>query len=246
MVFFVLAAAFCIKVPDANQGKVESRMPPVILVPVKDPEQGKLRMAPVLTTEERSRLAWAMFQDVARALRSISPASQIAVVTGSARAANTARELGWRVFWEDEQISESVSVDRASQLLALQGAEAVLRLPADIPLVQPEDIHELLNQPLETGSSILVPSRDFLGTNALLRMPPNLFASRFGHNSLVLHTQEARRVQASFTLLENMNIALDLDTPSDILWFMKEESQTESYRLMRDLRIEERLTDHAV
>jgi hypothetical protein len=43
-----------------------------------------------------------------------------------------------------------------------------------------------------------------------------------------------------------MNIALDLDTPSDILWFMKEESQTESYRLMRDLRIEERLTDHAV
>jgi len=220
-------------------------MPPVILIPVKDPEQAKLRMAPALASEERSRLAWAMFQDVARALRSISPASQIAVVTGSTRAANAARELGWRIFWESEQISESASVDRASNLLAMQGTEAVLRLPADIPLVQPEDIHVLMNQPLENGSSILVPSRDFLGTNALIRMPPNLFASRFGHNSLVLHTQEAMRVQASFTILENNRIALDLDTPSDILWFMKDASQTESYRVLRDLRIEERLMEHA-
>src|SRR5262245_9329593 len=190
-------------------------MQPVILIPVKDPEQAKLRMAPELATEERSRLAWAMFQDVARALRSISPASQIAVVTGSARAANAARESGWRVFWENWQISESASVDRASHLLATQGTEAVLRLPADIPLVEPEDIHALLNQTLENGASILVPSRDFLGTNALIRMPPNLFPSRFGHNSLVLHTQEARRVQASLKILENKRIALDLDTPSD-------------------------------
>jgi 2-phospho-L-lactate/phosphoenolpyruvate guanylyltransferase len=220
-------------------------MHPVILIPVKDPEQAKLRMAPALASEERSRLAWAMFQDVARALRSISPASQIAVVTGSARAAKAARESGWRVFWESEQISESASVDHASHLLAMQGTEAVFRLPADIPLVEPEDIHALLNHTLENGASILVPSRDFLGTNALIRMPPNLFPSRFGPNSLVLHTQEARRAQASLTILENKRIALDLDTPSDILWFMREESRTESYRLLRDLRIEERLMSHA-
>src|SRR4029450_5817782 len=116
----------------ATPAEVVSRMPPVILIPVKDPEQAKLRMAPALASVERSRRAWAMLQDVARALRSISPASQIAVVTGSTRAANAARELGWRIFWESEQISESASVDRASNLLAMQGTEAVLRLPADI------------------------------------------------------------------------------------------------------------------
>jgi 2-phospho-L-lactate/phosphoenolpyruvate guanylyltransferase len=245
MAYFRPGGGVCFKCSPPTRGEVITRMPPVILIPVKDPEQAKLRMAPALTPEERSSLAWAMFQDVARALRSISPPSQIAVVTGSSRAANAARELGWRIFWESEQISESASVDRASNLLAMQGTEAVLRLPADIPLVQPEDIHALLNQTLENGSSILVPSHDFLGTNALIRMPPNLFASRFGHNSLVLHTQEARRVQASFTILENKRIALDLDTPSDILCFMKDASQTESYRLLRDLRIEERLVEHA-
>ena len=220
-------------------------MPPVILLPVKDFEKAKHRMARFLASEERSQLAWAMFQDVAKALQPICPASRIAIVTDSTRAAAAARQLNWRIFWESEQISESASVDRFSHLLALEGTEAVLRLPADIPLVQPEDLQALLNQPIENRSAVLVPSRDFLGTNALLRMPPNLFPSRFGHDSLVLHTHEALRVQASVRIVENARIALDLDTPSDILWFMKAESETESYRLLRDLRIEERLMQHA-
>jgi 2-phospho-L-lactate guanylyltransferase len=220
-------------------------MTPIILIPVKDFAKAKLRMAPFLAADERSRLAWAMFQDVAQALQMAYPAYGIAIVTNSIPAATEARQRRWRIFWESEQTSESASVDRVSHLLALEGTEAVLRLPADIPLVQPQDVHALLDQPIENRSAILVPSRDFLGTNALLRRPPDLFPSRFGPDSLVLHTQEARRVQASVGIVQNERLSLDLDTPSDILRFMKAESQTESYRLLRDLRIEERLMEHA-
>jgi len=74
-------------------------MPPVILLPVKDFEKAKHRMARFLASEERSQLAWAMFQDVAKALQPICPASRIAIVTDSTRAAAAARQLNWRIFW---------------------------------------------------------------------------------------------------------------------------------------------------
>lgn len=66
------------------------------------------------------------------------------------------------------------------------------------------------------GRTVLVPSRDRLGTNALFRSPPTLFPSRFGHDSLALHTREARVRNAAVTVLEVEALALDIDDPADV------------------------------
>jgi len=219
-------------------------MTSVVLVPVKEHAKAKLRMSPLLSGQERSLLAWAMLEDVIQALLPL--ALPAAVVTSSARAAARAEKLGWRVFWEEEQISESASVDAASQRLASEGVDAVLRLPADLPLVQPGDVEELLSLSIAAPCAVLAPSWDRMGTNALLRTPPALFPSRFGPNSFALHLGEAAGTGAQLKVVENPRLALDLDDASDIVRFLAQPADCRTYRTLMDLNIEERLTRHAI
>jgi 2-phospho-L-lactate guanylyltransferase (CobY/MobA/RfbA family) len=107
-----------------------------VLLPVKDLRDAKKRLASLLEPEQRFALANAMLADTVRALKGVRLASTIFVVTNYPPAIRTALENGWRVIREDQQISESVSVDAASRYCASQGVTSLLRLPLDVPLVQ--------------------------------------------------------------------------------------------------------------
>jgi len=215
----------------------------VILIPVKEPAQAKHRLAPLLTPFEREQIAWAMLEDVTRALRRI--ASPVVTVTNSSRVAERAAGAGWRVMLEAEQVSESHSVDAASRQLSREGIDAVLRLPGDLPLVETGDVEELIGAAVPRRSALMVPSWDLGGTNALLRTPPDIFPSRFGPDSLRLHTAEALRTRAYVRIIQNHRIALDLDEPGDITRFMEQPSDTETWRFLTDHRIPERLASGA-
>ena len=205
----------------------------VVLLPLKNPAHGKQRLASHLTPEERQELSWAMLEDVTRAVRAAITPDQVVVVT-RCHPAFRSQESSWQVIEEKQQISESHSVDRSSQLLQQRGASVVLRLPTDIPLLQPEDVDSLLNLELESKSAVIVPSGDGKGTNALLRKPPSAFPSRFGENSLALHQQEARRHGIKLKILENPRIAFDLDEFSDLLRFMRLENETRTAQVLRN------------
>ena len=126
-----------------------------------------------------------------------------------------------------------------------EGVDAVLRLPGDLPLIETGDVEELLGCSLTSGSTLMVPSWDLGGTNALLRTPPDLFPSRFGPDSLVLHITEALSARAHFKVVQNRRIALDLDEPADLARFMEQDSNTETCGLLTELRIHERLARSA-
>jgi 2-phospho-L-lactate/phosphoenolpyruvate guanylyltransferase len=215
-----------------------------ILVPIKEHARAKSRLAAILTPQERSILAWAMFEDLALAL---GPQPwPVFIVTNSNRIADRVARLGWQILWEENQSSESHSVDAASRRLALQGIESILRLPADLPLIQTQDVIELLSLAIHPSCAILAPSGDCLGTNALLRTPPDLFPSRFGADSFRLHLLEAVAAKAEIHVVENPRLALDLDDPSDISRFLVGPPDGITYRTLMEFNITERLARHAV
>ncbi len=213
--------------------------PGVVILPVKEPGAAKLRLAPLLHPPERAALWWAMFEDVSAALARTGIA--VVVVTNSDRASARARRLGWRVFRERAQVSESASVDAACRQVSREGCPRALRIPADVPLVRPEDIATIAEMPASAGSTVLVPSRDGSGTNAILRSPPDLFPSRFGTHSLVLHTQEALRAGSTPAILENERLALDLDDARDVHVFLQRPSDTRTYALLSTFGLAERI-----
>jgi 2-phospho-L-lactate guanylyltransferase len=184
-----------------------------------------------------------MLEDLIRALAPLH--CPVAMATNSSKAAARAGQLGWRVIWEEHQISESSSVDAASRLLALEGVSAVLRLPADVPLAQSEDIAGILSLTLAAPAAALVPSWDRTGTNALLRTPPGLFPSRFGPGSFALHMRAIQELGIPCSVVENPRLALDIDEVSDIVRFLAEATDGETYRMLTDMNIRERLANHA-
>ena len=207
-----------------------------LLIPVKDPARAKTRLGELLSADERAALVWAMFEDLRRAVGQTTLAERIVLVSSYAPALAEARALGWEVLIEEAQISESASVDWASQKLAEQGCDGVLRLPADVPLIRGADIDELLAVPLIAPAVLLVPSRDGTGTNAILRTPPDLFPSHFGPNSLALHKAEAAGVGARCALVENERIALDIDEPSDVTALLARGHGTQAYNLLTTIQ----------
>ncbi len=214
-----------------------------VLLPLKDLTRAKQRLAVFLNPAQRQALAWAMFEDVAEALVN-SRAGRIVTVTAAPEYAERASRFGWEVIHEQHQISESASVDRASSVLERQGVRSVLRLPADIPLIQPADIDTLIDELRVGYSNILVPSADETGTNALLRTPPTAFPSRFGPNSRIKHQAEAGNVGITLRIVANLRIAVDVDDPSDLSRLQESglDCKTATYRFLAQNCLLEKLT----
>lgn len=187
-----------------------------LLLPIKDLRNAKQRLASVLTPDERFALAEAMLADTIRAVRGAKRADKIFVITNYPPAMRAAEENGWRVLHEEQQISESASVDFASRLCAKRGVNGLLRLPLDLPLVQSSDIDELLATVCDPPAVVIVPSRDGTGTNAILRTPPALFPSHFGPDSFAKHRREAEQEGARVIVRRNARLEMDVDDESDL------------------------------
>ena len=212
-----------------------------LLLPVKDLNNAKKRLMGVLTPEERFALAEAMLADTIRAVRGVELAEKIFVVTNYEPAMRVARENGWEILREEQQISESHSVNAASRICEDQGVTALLRLPFDVPLVRASDIDELLAVQCEAPALVIVPSRDGLGTNAILRMPPALFPSHFGEGSYAKHVGEAERVGAQVILRRNARLEMDVDDEADLRALLKYDlSGTVTGRWFRESGVEAR------
>src|SRR5580658_6561056 len=187
-----------------------------LLVPIKDLRSAKQRLTGVLTPDQRFGLAQSMLTDTIRAVCGVKRADKIFVVTNYVPAIEIAAKYGWEILREERQISESASVDFASKLCARRGIAALLRLPIDLPLVQPSDIDALLATEYAAPAVVMVPSRDGTGTNAILRTPPALFPSHFGPNSFAKHRSEAEQAGAKVVIKRNERLEMDVDDESDL------------------------------
>jgi len=202
------------------------------IVPVKDLSKAKERLASLLPQDVRTELAYAMLEDVLAALRGATLIDRIFIVTMDRKAMEIAGDVGIEIIEETEQKGESDSVDRASLVCKEMGADSVLVIPGDAPLIRSEDIDFIAGKEAVAPSVILVPARDRMGTNAILRTPPDAIPSRFGHDSFRKHLEEAGNMGIAVEYYENERVGLDIDHPEDLKLFASKESDTRTYRLL--------------
>ena len=187
-----------------------------ILIPVKEFREAKKRLAPQFSPDDRAALAQAMCEDFFGVVAAVKSVDRVFVVSKEPQVLLRARELRWETIAESRQISESDSVDAASRYCAERGVQALLRLPVDIPLVEPADIEAVFESMGAAPAVILVPSGDGTGTNAILRSPPALFPSHFGPNSLARHLAEAEACGVRAHVFRNPRLELDIDEWEDL------------------------------
>jgi len=216
-----------------------------VIVPVKDLSKAKERLSSLLPQNERTALAYAMLEDVLLALKESKLADRKFIVTLDAKAIEIAKGLGIEIIEETEQNGESASVDYASQICKDLGAASVLVIPGDAPLITSDDIDFMLEREKDTPSIIFVPARDELGTNAILRKPPDAIPSMFGHDSFRKHINQANKNNIPYDSYDNPRIGLDIDRPKDLKEFVSQKSNTKTYSELERLNLIEKITGNS-
>lgn len=196
------------------------------VVPVKDLRNAKQRLAGVLGAGEREALFRAMLEDVLAALAACPDLAGILVVTRDPEAKRLAVHYGTRVLIEEANRGHTAASTLGARTLAKEGAAGMVQLPADIPLVTPDDIAALLEAHRAAPAVTLAPSRDRRGSNAVACSPPDLLPLRFGDDSFFPHLQRARALGIEPHIVERPGLALDIDTPADLAAFLAAPSDT--------------------
>ena len=176
-----------------------------VIVPFKNFELAKSRMRKDISDQKTEEIVEKMLIHVLSEVSKSKLSNGNFIVTKDKKAMELAKKVGIKIIEEERQVSESISVDYASKLLMKKGAECILRIPGDLPLLSKEDIDT------KSGN----------GTNAILRKPPDVIKSYFGEDSFKKHVDEFKKNKAQYEIIKNKNIGLDIDCLSDLKDFEK-------------------------
>jgi 2-phospho-L-lactate guanylyltransferase len=208
-----------------------------ILIAAKQLEFAKTRLAPVLPPGERRALAEAMFRDVLAAALGATAADHVAVVTSDAGLLAMARAANALAIDEEFPRGLNVAIALATSALIAEGAQTVCTLLSDIPLVNSEDVDAVFAAMPSGRGAVLVPSRDFSGTNIICRSPADAVPTRFGRLSLVKHLDDCRTANVPARVLRLARPALDLDVIADLAEFERAGSATHTQNQLARLGI---------
>ncbi|MCC6803246.1 MAG: 2-phospho-L-lactate guanylyltransferase [Anaerolineae bacterium] len=191
------------------------------IVPVKPLSRAKSRLASALSPEERRLLSEQWFR---RVLTAIAGAPQVAgtlVISRDTHALAIARDMGAHTVQESGAPELNNALMRATQVVGGWRGAAVLILPADLPLIAPEDVSGMIELGKEANTVVIATDGEGDGTNALMTRPPGIIPYAYGPGSYQRHIALAKESGATVKLFHSERLALDIDVPADLEAFYR-------------------------
>ncbi|HPH95147.1 MAG TPA: 2-phospho-L-lactate guanylyltransferase [Anaerolineaceae bacterium] len=187
------------------------------IVPVKPLRRGKSRLASVMNEDQRAELNQKMLQHILDVLGQVPEVGQVLVVSRDSAALALAREHNARTVQEDGAPQLNTALKRATAVARIYATQGVLLLPADLPLVRPEHIRQMVALATQPPVAVIVPDRRRDGTNAMLLNPAGLISDyNYGPGSFKRHCEQVVAAGMRLEVAEIPAIALDLDLPEDL------------------------------
>jgi 2-phospho-L-lactate guanylyltransferase len=219
-------------------------------VPFKGPTGSKRRLSGLLDERERARLSLAMLDDVLETLLAMSsiervlllrPAGAQHVPSQSSRLTIVRESAGGDGQGAGDNLNGAIR--QAQRLARTEGADSLLIVPADLPMVDADDLMALL-QAARSAPVVIAPDRRSGGTNALLLSPPDALGPSFGEASFERHRRLAGAAGLSQVVVDRAGLSLDLDTPADVAVLLTDDGRPgRTARFLRDLKVQSRLDD---
>lgn len=186
------------------------------IVPVKRFPEAKQRLTPGIDEERRTALVAAMLEDVLEAIAAARAIERTIVVSGDPVAQEIAASAAAEVVPDPADEGHVEAALAGIARAEVEGAECVVLLPGDCPLLDPRELDRLLTGVPDPYVAI-VPDRHGEGTNALVLTPPTAIRPAFGEGSRARHVAAAREAGVPHAVEELASLALDLDTPADLV-----------------------------
>ncbi len=186
------------------------------IIPVKPLRLAKSRLSGILTPEERQIFAEAMLRHVLTVINDVPQIMGTLVISRDSHALALARDMGAKTVQESGAPELNAALMRATSIIANWRSDAVLVLPADLPLVTAEDVHGMVTMTDADNSVVIATDRNNDGTNALFIRPPGLIPYAYGEGSFARHMALAKEAGATVNIYESARLLQDIDLPEDI------------------------------
>ncbi len=186
-----------------------------VVVLIKDFDSAKERLRPALGSKSRRALAR---RNAHLAVTAAAAGDHVLAVAGSEEVGEMAASWGATVLLEPREEGQNTAAERGIARARAAGAEAVLLLSSDLPLVTADAVSRMLQAGARVKAPVVVaaPAIGRGGTNALYLRPPDVIAMHFGDDSLGKFQEDAEARGVRFVLHHSDAMALDLDEPSDL------------------------------
>lgn len=195
------------------------------IIPVKTFSLAKTRLD--LSSQQKEDLCKIMLEEILHVL-SISPQiEKTIIVTKEEKAIEIGRKYSAIIIPDNEEKSVNSAVALADKYLLENQFDASIVFPQDIPFIKTQDIDFMLNYKIPPNFVIVVPSRRFDGTNALVRMPIDLMITHYDEDSYKIHMNTAKEYTRNVALVFVKRIMLDVDNMEDLKFLLEQNEKPE-------------------
>jgi 2-phospho-L-lactate guanylyltransferase len=182
------------------------------VIPVKTFLKAKTRLG--LSSEQTEKICEIMLEEILDVL-SISPQiDKIIVVTKDEKALEISKKFDTVQIIDNEESGVNDAVALADEYL--------LNNDFETSIVFPQDIEFMLKFKTNADFAIVVPSRRFDGTNALVRNPINLMKTHYDEDSYKIHMSTAKEETRDASLVFVKRIMWDVDNMDDLKFLLSQ------------------------
>ena len=190
------------------------------IIPVKTFSNAKTRLQ--LSPDKVEALCKIMLEEILQVL-SISPKiEKIIMVTKEEKAIEIGKKFNTITIIDEKEESVNQAVSLADKYLLENDFNASMVFPQDIPYIKTQDIDFMLNYQMHPNFAIIVPSRKFDGTNALVRMPIDLMKTHYDDDSYRNHMSTAKEHTLNVAMVFVKRIMLDVDDEEDLKMLLEQ------------------------
>ena len=162
-----------------------------------------------------------MLQEVLNTVSNCKLISKMVLVSKDEAVLKIGRQFGAiEIFDNESGVNDAISL--ADQYLSDKKFDCSVIFPQDIPIMMSSDIDNLLGFVKSKRSVIIVPSRQFNGTNALVRCPADIMETRYDMGSYTFQMDAARTKTENISIALIRRMMLDIDDEHDLAFMLKQ------------------------
>ena len=195
------------------------------IIPVKTFSNAKTRLH--LPTEKVEELCKIMLEEILQVLTTSSKIEKIILVTKEEKAIEIGKKFNTITIIDEKEEGVNQAVSLTDKYLLENNFIASVVFPQDIPYIKTEDVDFILKHQLHPNFAIIVPSRKFDGTNALVRMPVDLMKTHYDDNSYRNHMLTAKEHTMNVAMVFVKRVMLDVDSQEDLEFLLEQNEKPE-------------------
>ena len=203
------------------------------IIPVKTFVNAKTRLH--LPTEKVEKLCMIMLEEILEVLSTSTQIEKIILITKEEKAIEIGEKFNTIVIIDKKEESVNQAVSLADEYLLKNNFNASIVFPQDIPYIKKEDIDFMLKHQLHPNFAIIVPSRKFDGTNALVRMPIDLMKTHYDDDSYRNHMLIAKEHTMNVAMVFIKRIMLDVDSQEDLEFLLEQNEKPDLVKKIKKI-----------